>query len=222
MMALAADRVLIVGGDRFTPSHILCLGAHSDDIEIGCGGTLMTLLDRSSVRVSWVVFSASGDRADEARNSAMQLVGEDQLDLHLHDHRESYFPYQGQEIKERFDELGRTLRPDLVLVPHRDDAHQDHRLLAELAGNTFRDHLILEYEIPKYDGDLGRPSVYARLPADVAARKVDHLLRFFPSQTSRPWFTRETFNAVLRLRGIECGAPDGYAEAFHCRKLVLL
>lgn len=214
--------MIILGADAFSPSHILCLGAHSDDIEIGCGGTLITLLDRSPARVSWVVFSASAARAEEANQSARTLVGDNQLDLQVHDHRESYFPYQGQEIKERFDELGRTLQPDVVFVPHRDDAHQDHRLLAELAGNTFRDHLILEYEIPKYDGDLGRPSVYARVTADVAARKVDHLLRYFPSQASRPWFTKETFNAVLRLRGIECGAPDGYAEAFHCRKLVLL
>lgn len=213
--------VLVVGGDQFSPSHVLCLGAHSDDIEIGCGGTLMTLLGQSSARVSWVVFSASGERAKEARASAVQLVGEDRLDLHLHDFRESYFPYQGLQIKERFDELGQQIEPDLVLVPHRDDAHQDHRLLAELAGNTFRNHLILEYEIPKYDGDLGRPSVYVRMTAGMAARKVDHLLRLFPSQASRPWFTSETFNAVLRLRGIECGAPDGYAEAFHCRKLVL-
>jgi LmbE family N-acetylglucosaminyl deacetylase len=214
--------VLVVGGDRLSPSHVLCLGAHSDDIEIGCGGTLMTLLGKSRARVSWVVFSASGERANEARQSAAELVGEDGLDFQLHDYRESYFPYQGQQIKERFDELGKQLTPDLIFVPHRDDAHQDHRLLAELAGNTFRDHLILEYEIPKYDGDLGRPSVYVRMSAGVAARKVDHLLRSFPSQVSRPWFTGETFNALLRLRGIECGAPDGYAEAFHCRKLVLL
>ena len=213
---------MLVVGDQLSPSHVLCIGAHSDDIEIGCGGTLMALAARSVARVSWVVFSAPGTRADEARESARQLVGEERLDLQIDDYRESYFPYQGQQIKERFDELGQRVNPDLIFVPRRDDAHQDHRLLAELAGNTFRDHLILEYEIPKYDGDLGRPSVYVRMTAELAARKVDHLMRCFPSQTSKPWFTTETFKAVLRLRGIECGAPDGYAEAFHCQKLVLL
>jgi len=212
--------VLVVSGDGLAPSHILCLGAHSDDIEIGCGGTLMSLLGQSSPSVTWVVFSAAGDRAEEARRSATELVGPDRLDLRLESFRESYFPYQGAEIKERFDALGRDIEPDIVFVPHREDAHQDHRLLAELAGNTFRDHLILEYEIPKYDGDLGRPTVYVRISADVAARKTDHLLRSFPSQRSRPWFTEETFRSVLRLRGIESGASD-YAEAFHCRKLVL-
>lgn len=213
---------MLAVGDQFAPAHVLCLGAHSDDIEIGCGGTLMSLLTRSVDRVSWVVFSATGERANEARASAVQLVGGERLDLQIDEYRESYFPYQGQQIKERFDQLGRTIKPDLIFVPRRDDAHQDHRLLAELASNTFRDHLILEYEIPKYDGDLGRPSVYMRMTAELAAEKVNHLLRFFPSQASRPWFTTETFKAVLRLRGIECGAPDGYAEAFHCQKLVLL
>lgn len=214
--------MLVIGRDLLSASHILCIGAHSDDIEIGCGGSLMTLLDGAATTVTWVVFSAAGDRADEARHSAVELVGSERLDFRLESFRESYFPYQGGDIKERFDALGREIRPDIVFVPNREDAHQDHRLLAELAGNTFRDHLILEYEIPKYDGDLGRPSAYVQLTSDVAARKSDHVLRSFPSQLTKPWFTEETFRAVLRLRGIECGAPDGYAEAFYCRKLVLL
>jgi LmbE family N-acetylglucosaminyl deacetylase len=213
--------VLVVGAKGLRPSHILCIGAHSDDIEIGCGGTLLTLLAESSPAVSWVVFSGSGERADEALRSARQMAGTARLDVQQAGFRESYFPYQGREIKERFDELGRTIDPDLVFVPWRADAHQDHRLLAELAGNTFRNHLILEYEIPKYDGDLGRPTVYFQVSRRVAAQKAQHLLDHFPSQRSRPWFTEETFRALMRLRGIECGAPEGYAEAFHCRKLVL-
>ena len=213
--------MLVVGLEDLRPSHVLCVGAHSDDIEIGCGGTLMSLVDRCAPSVSWVVFSGSEERAGEARQSAEAMIGAGKLELQQDAFRESYFPYQGAQIKQRFDELGRRLKPDIVFVPHRDDAHQDHRLLAELANNTFRDHLILEYEIPKYDGDLGRPSVYVRISREVAARKTEHLLRFFPSQRSRSWFTEETFRAVMRLRGIECGAPDGYAEAFHCQKLVL-
>ena len=214
--------MFVLGLEKLPISRILCIGAHSDDIEIGCAGTLLTLLAGRSVAVTWAVFSATGARAEEARTSAATLVGESTLDVRIEQFRESYFPAQMAEIKGRFDRLGEEVKPDVIFVPSRDDAHQDHRLMAELTANTFRDHLILEYEIPKYDGDLGRPAVFARISADVAARKIDHLMAAFPSQRAKPWFTEETFRAVLRLRGIECRAPDGYAEAFHCRKLVLV
>jgi LmbE family N-acetylglucosaminyl deacetylase len=214
--------MLVIGAENLALSRVLCIGAHADDIEIGCAGTLLTLLARHAPSVTWVVMSASGEREVEARQSAETLVGAAELDLRIEGFRESYFPAQQAEIKERFDQLGREVNPDLIFVPHSEDAHQDHRLLAELAANTFRDHLILEYEIPKYDGDLGRPAVFTHISADIASRKIGHLMAAFPSQRPKPWFTEETFRAVLRLRGIECRAPDGYAEAFHCRKLVLL
>jgi LmbE family N-acetylglucosaminyl deacetylase len=214
--------MLVVGANDLQVSRVLCIGAHSDDIEIGCSGMLLTLLQRGPLSVTWLVLSGSGNRAQEARDSATQLVGDSSLDFRIEAFRESYFPYQGADIKERFDALGKEVEPDLVFAPHLQDANQDHRLVAELVANTFRDHLILEYEIPKYDGDLGNPAIYAHLSADVAARKVRHLMDAFPSQRPKPWYTEETFRAVLRLRGIECRAPDGYAEAFHCRKLVLV
>jgi LmbE family N-acetylglucosaminyl deacetylase len=214
--------MLVVGAKGLEVSRVLCIGAHSDDIEIGCGGTLLTLLQRGPLSITWLVLSGSGIREQEARESATKLVGAASLDFRIEAFRESYFPYQGADIKERFDALGNEVDPDLVFVPHREDAHQDHRLVADLAANTFRDHLILEYEIPKYDGDLGRPAIYAHVSADVAARKIDHLMHAFPSQRPKPWYSEETFRAVLRLRGIECRAQDGYAEAFYCRKLVLL
>jgi LmbE family N-acetylglucosaminyl deacetylase len=214
--------VLVIGADNLRISRVLCIGAHSDDIEIGCGGTLMTLLGGRGLSVTWVVLSGRAGRADEAAASARSLVGSAPLDLRLERFRESYFPYQGERIKEVFDRLGTEVNPDLIFTPRRDDAHQDHRLVAELAANTFRDHLMLEYEIPKYDGDLGQPTMFAHISGKVAERKIQHLMREFPSQRPKPWFTDETFRAVLRLRGIECRAPDGYAEAFNCRKLVLL
>lgn len=203
---------------------VLCLGAHSDDIEIGCGGTVLKLLETSpDLRVDWVVLTASGSgrRDAEARDSAAHLL-KDALEVRIivRHFRERYFPYE-PEVKEFFDELGQQVTPDLILTPWREDAHQDHRIVAELAANTFRDHLILEYEIPKYDGDLGRPSVYVHLDQATCQRKVTTIVQCFPSQKDRHWFSEETFWAMLRLRGIESRSPSGYAEAFHCRKLVL-
>ena len=135
--------------------------------------------------------------------------------------RDGFFPSQAARIKEEFERLKRRASPDLVFCPRREDAHQDHRLLGELAWNTFRDHLILEYEIPKYDGDLGSPNVFVPLDRKTAQAKVDHIRKAFPSQAGNQWFTDDTFLSVLRLRGIECNAPSGYAEGFHCRKVVL-
>ncbi len=204
--------------------RVLCLGAHSDDIEIGCGGTLATLLEmrRGEIAVDWVVFGAVEARAREAEASAQALVGAaKESNVIVRSYRESYFPYAAEAIKEDFDELGREATPDVVFSHWRGDAHQDHRCIAELTWNTFRDHLILEYEIPKYDADLGHPNAFVPLEKSVCDRKVAHLLEAFPSQRHRDWFSDETFRALLRLRGIECRSTTGYAEAFHCRKFVV-
>ena len=216
MLTLALRR-----SDR--PLRVLCLGAHSDDVEIGAGGSVRRLLrEHPGAEVRWVVFSAAGERAEEARKSAAWfLAGAGAAAVELHAFRESYFPWQGAEIKDAFEVLKRGFEPDLVLTHWSGDAHQDHRTLSELTGNTFRDQLVLEYEIPKYDGDLGRPSLYVPLARAEAEAKVQALMEHFGSQRSRRWFTPDTFFALLRLRGVECNAPDGFAEAFHCRKWVI-
>jgi LmbE family N-acetylglucosaminyl deacetylase len=202
--------------------RILCLGAHCDDIEIGCGGTLLKLLESNpGTHVDWIVFSSSGVREAEARAGAARfLAGAASANVVVESFRERYFPYV-PELKEYFDVLGATLRPDIVFTHFRDDLHQDHVLLANLALNTFRDHLILEYEIPKWDGDLGRPAVFVPLGQEQVDAKVEAIWDAYESQRDKHWFTKETFLATMRLRGIECKAQSGYAEAFHCRKLVL-
>jgi LmbE family N-acetylglucosaminyl deacetylase len=214
----------VIAADLLTRvERVLCLGAHCDDIEIGCGGTLLTLLARRpGIHVDWVVFSSDDERAAEARaGAAVVLERAGSANVHVEAFRGSYFPTVAADIKERFDELGRTTRPDVVFTHWREDLHQDHRVLSELALNTFRDHLILEYEIPKWDGDLGRPSLYVPLEAEAVELKVDTIFDVFASQQGKHWFTKETFLALMRIRGIECKAPSGYAEAFHARKLVL-
>jgi LmbE family N-acetylglucosaminyl deacetylase len=214
-----------IGADvtRRALSRVLCLGAHPDDIEIGCGGTILKLVEANpDLHVDWVVFSSNETRAAEAEASARTLLrGAGSASVRVESFRESYFPYVGSEIKEYFDRLGATLSPDVVFTHSGADLHQDHRLLSELSWNTFRDHLILEYEIPKYDGDLGRPNVFVHLDRTLSERKLEHLMEAFPSQREKHWFSRETFLSTLRLRGIESGSPDGHAEAFYCRKLVL-
>jgi len=199
------------------------LGAHSDDIEIGCGGTILKLLEEyPGSSVTWVVFSANDQREVEARGSAAAfLEAAAHSNVVVHRFKESYFPHAGSEIKDRFEELKRTTTPDVVLSHHRHDVHQDHRTIAELTWNTFRNHLILEYEIPKYEGDLGHPSLYVPLSSAHAARKVELLTTHFASQAGRTWFRPETFRGIMSIRGIECNAPDGQAEAFHLRKAVL-
>jgi len=208
---------------REEPLEILCIGAHSDDIEIGCGGSLLRLLaETPGTRVRWVVLSASEDREKEARASAEDFV-RDAADatVQIHHFRESYFPYLGADIKDFFETLKSSVRPDVVFAPHRHDEHQDHRTVAELTWNTFRDHLVFEYEIPKYEGDLGSPNLYVPLPAATALRKVELLMHHFASQRHRSWFRPQTFNGIMAMRGVECNAPDGTAEAFHVRKVVL-
>jgi LmbE family N-acetylglucosaminyl deacetylase len=182
---------------------------------------LKLIESRPGVHVDWIVFSSSGVREPEARAGAARfLAGAGSSNVVVESFRERYFPYVGAEIKEYFDGLGSTLRPDIVFTHFRDDLHQDHVLLADLALNTFRDHLILEYEIPKWDGDLAPVSLYVPLTTSLARRKVDHLMGAFPSQRDKDWYTESTFMAILRLRGIEARAPEGLAEAFACRKLV--
>ena len=203
--------------------RVLCLGAHSDDIEIGCGGTILRLLaQRRNVEVKWVVFAASLDRRLEAEKSAEMFLKEAvKKEIVVRDFKESFFPYIGSEIKVYFEELKRTIRPDVVFTHFREDLHQDHRLISELTWNTFRDHVILEYEIIKYDGGLGSPNAFVHLSEEVCARKIQYLMENFQSQRSHQWFTEETFRAMLRLRGVESNAPSKFAEAFYARKLVL-
>jgi len=205
------------------PLKALLLGAHSDDIELGCGGTILSLLEQGQeVEVWWVVFAASPARRLEAERSAeMFLRGAVKKQIVVKDFKESFFPYIGSEIKACFEELKRTISPDVVFTHFRDDLHQDHRLISELTWNTFRDHLILEYEIIKYDGGLGSPNVFVHLSEEVCARKIKYLIENFQSQRFHQWFTEETFRAILRLRGVESNAPEKYAEAFYCRKIIL-
>ena len=201
---------------------ILCIGAHADDIEIGCGGTLLRLLDETpGLRVHWVVFCAGGERAQEAQRSAAEFFrGNSECHLAIHSFRDSYFPSQWAEIKDVFQELAGAVEPDLVLTHRCDDRHQDHRLLAEFTWNAFRNHVVLEYEIPKYEGDLGQPTVYVPLSEAVCETKIDTICRVFSTQQAKYWFTPDTFWALLRLRGLECHSPTGLAEAFYSRKLV--
>jgi LmbE family N-acetylglucosaminyl deacetylase len=199
------------------------LGAHSDDIEIGCGGTILRLSQQYPNCVfHWVVFSAIGVREAEAKNAVAQFVPTNRLKGPLlKTSPDAFMPFMGAEVKGVFEELKEAVSPDLIFTHNRRDAHQDHRLLAELTWNTFRDHLILEYEIPKYDGDLGQPNLFVPLETDVCEKKVRYILEAFGSQQTKRWFRQDTFVSLMRLRGMECNAPSGYAEAFYCRKLVL-
>lgn len=204
------------------PLSILALGAHSDDLEIGCGGTIVELLAGRPVDLTWVVLAGRGQRGLEARESASRLLqGAVSARIVVEEFEDSFFPYDGARIKRRFEELKNEVDPDLVFTHRRDDLHQDHRLVCELTWNTFRDHLILEYEIPKFDGDLGRPNVYSPLRAETVERKTDHLLEHFTSQRPKPWFTDDLFRGLMRLRGMEANAPSGFAEAFGASKLVV-
>ena len=202
--------------------QVLCLGSHSDDIEIGCGGTILQLAEQyPDCLFHWVVFNAIGIRRAEAQRAAELFAGRRLKGPLLKSFRDGFMPYVGAEVKEVFETELKQLSPCLIFTHNGKDAHQDHRLLAELTWNTFRDHLILEYEIPKYDGDLGQPTVFVPLQSEVCERKVDNILSAFQSQLVKPWFRRDTFLSLMRLRGMECNAASGYAEAFYCRKLVL-
>jgi LmbE family N-acetylglucosaminyl deacetylase len=215
-------RSLSLPVDPASPLKILCLGAHSDDIEIGCGGTILRLVKQyPNCMLHWVVFSALGVRAAEAQRAAGLFAGTASLQGPiLKQFRDGFMPFVGAEVKDAFEEL-KAIAPDFIFTHSRKDAHQDHRLLAELTWNTFRDHLIFEYEIPKYDGDLGQPSVFVPLESEICDRKIRYIMDAFQSQHTKRWFRQDTFLSLMRLRGMECNAPSGYAEAFHCKKLTL-
>lgn len=207
------------------PLTLLFLGAHADDIEIGCGGSVMRLLgEHPGSAVWWVVFSASPERQREAKQSAAQLLaGAATSRIAVHDLRDGYLPAARSELKDRFEKLKNDLAPgpDVIFTHFREDRHQDHRVISDLTWETFRQHTVLEYEVPKYDGDFGSPNTFIPLSSEIRRRKVAHLLAAFPSQHDKRAFTEETFVACLRLRGLECAAEDGYAEGFYARKLVL-
>lgn len=211
---------------QFTPSgpvSILLLGAHSDDIEIGCGGALIRLAEElPHAHIHWVVLSACGEREEEARKSAMQLLSPFQsTELSIYDFKDGYFPQYMGEIKDRFEALKSAISPDVIFTHHCDDRHQDHRVMGELTWNTFRDHFILEYEIPKYDGGLGSPNHFVTLSETIVTQKCDHLIQYFASQRDHHWFSNDLFRGLMRLRGVECRSPSGFAEGFYCRKATL-
>ena len=202
-------------------TKILCLGAHSDDIEIGCGGTILRwLAEYPSAEIYWIVMAASGERRAEAVQSAnVFLANARRKEIVVNEFRDGYLPYSGAEIKDFFEDLKRKYLPDVILTHYREDLHQDHRLVSELTWNTFRNHLILEYEIVKYDGDLGAPNLFVHLNESIARKKIQIILECFKSQNDKNWFTEDVFSSVLRLRGVESNAPDKYAEAYYCRKI---
>ena len=203
------------------PIHILCLGAHCDDIEIGAGGTLLKIFEEYEfAKVSWVVFASTEIRKQEAINSAEKfLMNVADKTISVHTCRDGFLPYQASEIKELFEELKKEVIPDLIFTHYRNDRHQDHRLISDLTWNTWRNNLILEYEVPKYDGDLGIPNFYVPLDEKYISKRNDILLETFVSQRSKHWFDHATFNALSRIRGMESASV--FAEAFYARKILL-
>jgi LmbE family N-acetylglucosaminyl deacetylase len=201
---------------------ILCLGAHSDDIEIGCGASLLRLIEEfSNPELCWVVFSGNERRQKEAVESAAELLVDiKKKRVLIKSFRESYFPYIGEEIKDYFEEIADDFNPDIIFTHFLNDAHQDHRLISHLTWNTFRDHLIFEYEIPKYENDQFTPNVYMTATSALVQKKINMVINNFPSQKEKKWFNEATFRAVLTLRGNESNSPTGYSEAFHCRKII--
>jgi len=208
--------------NRNRPLKILCLGAHSDDIEIGCGGAVLQMLaSPQELEFFWVVFSSGREREREARRSAdLFLDGAKHKEVIVKQFRDGFFPYDGGSVKEFFEELKKVVSPDLIFTHYRNDRHQDHRTISDLTWNTWRSHLILEYEIPKYDGDLGSPNWFIPLTREVCDRKIKYICDVFQTQNNKVWLTEDTFQAILRLRGVECAAPEKFAEAFYCRKLI--
>jgi LmbE family N-acetylglucosaminyl deacetylase len=208
--------------EKDNPFIVLCLGAHADDIEIGCGGSVLLLKSAlAQTRFHWVVFSAAGHRAQEAEKAARLFTAGCDKTFVLKDYRDGFLPYNGGKVKDFFEEMKTQVDPDVIFTHWRGDAHQDHRLVSELTWNTFRNHLILEYEVPKYDGDMGRPNLFVPLECGLYERKIDLLLEAYESQRAKRWFDRGTFLGLMRLRGMESNSPSGYAEAFHARKVVI-
>jgi len=203
--------------------RVLCLGAHSDDIEIGCGGTILRLLEQhKSLEVYWVVFCSNADRAREAGGAAASFLRDaGKKTVLIKSFRDGFLPYVGGEVKDCFEELKRTFQPDLIFTHFRHDLHQDHRLLCELTWNTFRSHMVLEYEIPKYDGDFSSPNFFVPLSKSICATKVQFLMQHFSTQRNKHWFSEDLFYSTLRIRGMEANSPTQFAEGFYCRKITL-
>jgi LmbE family N-acetylglucosaminyl deacetylase len=214
---------LLLGPPEVSSARVLAIGAHPDDIEIGCGGTILKLIEEGAVsEIRWVVLSGDGERAQEAERSAQALLESvPDSEIVICDFLDGFFPYEGKRIKDFFEGLKTDFSPDVVFTHQRGDLHQDHRISCELTWNTFRDHLILEYEVPKYDGDMSAPNTFVPLPEALSQRKIDHLMDHFASQRSKHWFREDLFSGLLRLRGMECNSPSAHAEAFFCRKAVL-
>lgn len=204
------------------PKHILCLGAHCDDIEIGCGGALLHLLDTyENIHITWVLFTSTPARKIEAENGA-KLFAEKaaNLDIRIFDLRDGFLPYSGTEVKELFEEVKKTTPiPDVIFTHYRNDLHQDHRKVSELTWNTFRNHLIFEYEIPKWDGDIGIPNTFFPLSEEICKKKIAYLQQVYNSQQQKKWFTDDLFSSLMRIRGMECNSASNFAEAFYTRKL---
>jgi LmbE family N-acetylglucosaminyl deacetylase len=205
-----------------SPGKVLCLGAHADDIEIGAGGAILRLCEQyDNLEVFWVVFAASGPRGAEAKKSASIFLKKAyRKTVVVKSFRDSFFPFQGARIKAYFEELKESFSPDLIFTHNRSDLHQDHRFISEATWNTFRDHFILEYEIVKYDGDLGNPNFFVGLDVETCRKKIGAIVTCFKTQNGRKWFSEETFLSILKLRGIESSAADAYAEGYYCRKMV--
>jgi LmbE family N-acetylglucosaminyl deacetylase len=208
--------------DSGHPLKVLCLGAHSDDLEIGCGGSILNILkSHADIELNWIVFSASGKRAKEAINSAnLFLSNAKNAAVEIQKFKDGFFPYDGRKIKAYFEKLKNKIEPTLIFTHTRGDLHQDHRLISELTWNTFRNHLILEYEVIKYDGDLGAPNVFFHLSEEECQKKVEYLMKAFKSQKRRAWFTEDALMSIMRLRGLESNSPEKFAEGFYCRKMV--
>jgi LmbE family N-acetylglucosaminyl deacetylase len=208
---------LSLGLASSTRPQILCIG-------IGCGATILRLLaEHPGASVHWVVLSAKEKRGTEARDSAGQfLQAAESKQIHCHEFRDGFFPYCGGEVKDVFEQLKRTVTPDIIFTHYQDDAHQDHRVVSELTWNTWRDHLILEYEIPKYDGDLGNPNLFVEIDDTTARKKVEILQSSFATQRSKRWFTDDTFLGLMRIRAVQAGVTEPYVEAFYARKIVLV
>jgi len=214
---------LQMGRPGAAPLRVLAIGAHPDDAEIGCGGTILRLIRDAAVSaICWVVLTGEDSRAAEARASAdAMLEGAPETLILQQRFRDGFLPYQGAEVKGFFEDVKRDFSPHLILTHQRHDLHQDHRTACELTWNTFRDHFILEYEVPKYDGDMGRPNAFVTLEDEICRRKVEHLMTYFGTQVPKRWFKEDLFSGLMRLRGMECNSPSSYAEAFYCRKAVL-
>jgi LmbE family N-acetylglucosaminyl deacetylase len=212
---------VVLGNKQQPLRRVLCLGAHCDDIEIGCGGTVLQLQEQCPhLEFFWIVFSSTPERKREAAKSVRCFLKSSVISrVVFRNFRDGYFPFQGAQIKNSFEHLKKSFSPDLIFTHHHNDWHQDHRLICELTWNTFRNHLILEYEIPKYDGDLGSPNFFVGLPESLCRQKIELVLRCFRSQKRKQWFAEDTLRAMLRLRGIEANVPERHAEGFYCRKL---